>query len=202
MSNSLWPHRLWHTRLLCPSSSPRVCSNSRPLSWWCHPTISSSAAPCSSRLQSFPASGPFLMIQVFASGGQSIGASASASVLPMNIQDWFPLGWTGLMSLPSRGLWRVFPSDTVGKCPFSSVQPSLWSSSILTALYYKPGPVGGAWDTVRILTIERGKEDLEATVVSCKGSVGMGYWWCPTGKEHPVHTWGEGRFLERRISAY
>ena len=85
---------------------------------------------------------------------------------------------------------------------FPSVQPSLWSSSILTALYYKPGPVGGAWDTVRILTIERGKEDLEATVVSCKGSVGMGYWWCPTGKEHPVHTWGEGRFLERRISAY
>ena len=96
MSYSLQPHGLHHARLPCPSSSPRACSNSYPLSQWCHPTISSSVIPFSPCLQSYPASGSFLMGRLFASGGQSIGASSSASVLPMNIQDWFPLGLTGL----------------------------------------------------------------------------------------------------------
>ena len=114
VSNSLWPHGLQHTRLPCPSLSPGVCSNMdmSPLSHWCHPTISSSVAPffC---LQSFPESGYFPMSQLFASGGQSIRALDSASVLPMNIQGWFPLGLTGLLSLLSKGLSRVFSSTTV-----------------------------------------------------------------------------------------
>ena len=104
MSDSFWPHGLQHARLPCPSPTPWVYSNSCPLSWWCHPTISSSSAPFSSRLQSFPASGSFQMSQIFASGGQSIGVSASASVFPMNIQDWFPLGWTDWIYLLSKGL--------------------------------------------------------------------------------------------------
>jgi len=95
MSDSLWPYGLQHARLACPSPNPRAYSNACPSSRWCHPTISSSVVPFSSRLQSFPASGSFPMSQFFASGGQSIGVSASASVLPMNIEDWFPLGWTG-----------------------------------------------------------------------------------------------------------
>ena len=94
VSDSLRPQGLWHARLPCPSLSPGVCSDSRPLSQWCHPAISSSVAPFSSCPQSFPASGSFLMSQLFTSGGQSTGTSASASVLPMNIQDWFPLGLT------------------------------------------------------------------------------------------------------------
>ena len=108
VSDSLQPHRLQHARLPSPSPTPGNCSNSCPLSWWCHPTISSSVVPFSSCLQSFPASGSFARSQFFASGGQSIGVSASASVLPMNIQDWFPLGLTGLISLQSKGLSRVF----------------------------------------------------------------------------------------------
>ena len=103
-------HVLQHTRLPCPSLSPGVCSNSCPLSQWCHPTISSSVAPFSSCPQSFPASGSFPISQLFASAGQSIGASALASVLPMNIQDWSPLGLTGLISLQSKGLSRVSPA--------------------------------------------------------------------------------------------
>ena len=95
MFDSLWHHGLQHARLPCPSPSPRTCSNSCPLNWWCHPTISSSVVPFSSCLQSFLALGSFSMSWLFAADGQSIGASASASVLPMNIQDWFPLGWTG-----------------------------------------------------------------------------------------------------------
>ena len=122
MSDSLWPHGLQHARLPCPSPTPRACSNSRPSSWWCHPTISSSVVPFSSHLHSFPASGSFPVSQFFASGGQSIGASAS--VLPMNIQDWCPLGWTGLISLQSKGLSRVF-SNTVQKHQFFSTQLSL-----------------------------------------------------------------------------
>ena len=102
MSDSLWLHRLNHSRILCPSPTPRACSNSCASSWWCHPTISSSVIPFSSYLQSFPASGSFLMSQFFASGGQSIGVSASTSVFPMNIQDWFPLGLTSLISLQSQ----------------------------------------------------------------------------------------------------
>ena len=103
MSDPSQPHGLQYTRLLCPSLSPRVCSYSCPLSWWCHPTISSSVVPFSSCLQSFPASGCFPVSQLFTSSGQSIGASASASVLPMNIEDWFPLGLTGLISSLSEG---------------------------------------------------------------------------------------------------
>ena len=99
LSDSLRPYRLQHARPPCPSPTPRTCSNSYPLSWWCHPTISSSVVPFSSCLQSFPASGSFAVSQFFPSGGQSIGASASTSVLPMNIQDWFPLGWTAWISL-------------------------------------------------------------------------------------------------------
>ena len=98
-SDSLWPHGLQHTRPPCPSPTPGACSNSCPLSQWCYPTISSSVIPFSSLPQSFPASGSFLVSQLITSGGQSIGVSVSASVLPMNIQDWFPLGWTGLISL-------------------------------------------------------------------------------------------------------
>ena len=109
VSDSLQPHGLQHVRLPCPSP------NSHPSSWWCHTTISSSVITFSSRLQSFPVSGSFLMSQFFTSDGQSIGASASASVLPMNIQDWFPLGLTGLIFLQSKGLSRVFSNTTVQK---------------------------------------------------------------------------------------
>ena len=116
-------------RLSCPSPSPGACSKSCPLSWWCHPTISSSVIPFSSHLQSLPASGSFPTSQLFASGGQSIGASASASVLPMNIQGWFPLGVIGLISLQSKGLSRVFSNSTVQKHQFFSTQASLWSNS-------------------------------------------------------------------------
>ena len=113
MSNSLWPHGLQRARFLCPSLSPRVCSNSCPLSQWCYLIISSSAASVSFCLQSFPASGSFPISQLLASGGQSIGASASALVFPMNIQDWFPLGLTGWISLQSKELSRVSSSTTV-----------------------------------------------------------------------------------------
>ena len=125
MSNSSWPHGLQHARLPCPSPTPEACSNSCPLSWWCHPIISSSVVPFSSCLQSFPASGSFRKSQFFASGGQSIGVSALASVLPMNIQDWFPLGWTGWISLQSKGLSRVFSNTTVQKHQFFGTQVSL-----------------------------------------------------------------------------
>ena len=104
VSNSLWPHGLQHARPPCPSPTPRVYLNPCPLSQWGHPTTLSSVVPFSSRLQSFPASGSFLMSQFFASGGQSIRFSASTSVLPLNIQDWSPLGWTGWISLQSKGL--------------------------------------------------------------------------------------------------
>ena len=120
MSNSLQPHGLQCARLPCPSPTPRVYSNSCPLSQWCHPTISSSVDPFSSCLQSFPASGSFQMSQLFTSGGQSIGVSASASVLPVNIQDWFPLGLTGWISLRSKGLSRVFSNTTVPKNQFGA----------------------------------------------------------------------------------
>ena len=115
MSDSLWPHGLQHNRPPCRSPTPRPCSNSCPTCQWCHPTISFTVIPFSSCLQSFPASGSFPMSQFFTSGGQSIGVSASASVLPMNTQDWFPLGWTGWISLLSKGLLRVFSNTTVQK---------------------------------------------------------------------------------------
>ena len=129
VSDSLQPHGLQHTRLPCPSPSPSVYPNSCPLSWWCHPTTSSSIAPFSSCPQSFPASGSFPMSWLYTSGGQSIGASASTSVLPMNMQGWFPLGLTGFISLLSKGLSRVFSSTTVWKHQFFGAQPSLQSNS-------------------------------------------------------------------------
>ena len=127
-SNSLWPHGLQHARLACPSLSPGVCSNSCPLSWWCHPTISSCVTLFSCP-QSFPALGSFLKSWLFALGGHCIGASDLASVLPMNIQRCFPLGLTSLISLLSKGPSRVFSSTKVQKHPFSGSQPSLWSNS-------------------------------------------------------------------------
>ena len=127
--NSLWPHELQHTRFLCPSLSPRDCSNLCPLSQWCHPTCSLFVTPFSSCPQSFLASGSFPMSRFFASGGRSIGASASASVLPMNVQCWFPLGWTGLISLLSKGLSRIFSNTMVWTHQFFSAQPCLWSNS-------------------------------------------------------------------------
>ena len=136
---SLWPHGLQHASLPCLSLSPRVYSDSRPSSQWCHPTITSSVTPFSSCLQSFPASGSFQVSQLFSSGGQSIGASASASVLPMTIQGWFPVGLTGLISLQSKALSRVFSSTKIQEHQFFSVQPSLWSNShIHTRLLEKP----------------------------------------------------------------
>ena len=126
---SLQPHGLKYTRLPCPWPSPGACSNSHPLSWWCHPITLSSIIPFSSCLQSFPEPGSFIIRWLFASGGQSIGVSASASVLPKNIQDWFPLGWTGWSSLQSKGPSRVFSNTTIQKHQFFSAQPSLWSSS-------------------------------------------------------------------------
>ena len=139
VSDSLRPHKSQHTRPPCPSPSPGAISSSYPWSWRCHPTISSSVVPFSSCFQSFPGSWFFPISQVFASGGQSIGASASESVLPMNIQDWFPLGLTGLISLLSKGLSRVFSSITIQNCQFFSTQTSLWSNShIHTWLLEKP----------------------------------------------------------------
>ena len=120
--DSLWPHGLQHTRPPCPSPTPRVYTNSCPLGQWCHPTISSSVIPFFSRLQSFPASGSFPMSQFFASGGQRIGVSALTSDLPMNIQDWFPLGWTGWISLQSKGLSGSSPTPQ-----FKSVNSSALS---------------------------------------------------------------------------
>ena len=124
VSNSLRFHRLQYARPLCPSPTPSVYSNSCPLSWWCHPTILSSIIPFS-RLQSFPASGSFWMSQFSASGVQSIGDSATASVLPVNSQDWFSLGLTGLISLQSKRLSRVFSNTTVQKHQFFSAQLSI-----------------------------------------------------------------------------
>ena len=126
VSYSLRPHELQHARVPCPSPSPGACSNSCSLSPWCHPTTSSSVTPFSCP-QSFPPSGSFPMNWFLTPGGQSIGASASASVLPMNIQGWFPLGLTGLISLQSKGPSRVFFSTTDGKHQFFGAQPSLWS---------------------------------------------------------------------------
>ena len=137
MFRSLQPHGLQHARPPCPSSIPEVYSNSCPLSWWCHPTISSSVIPFFSCLQSFPASGSFPMSHFFASGGQSIGVSASTLVLPMNIRDWFPLGWTSLITLLSKGLSRAFSNTTVES--ISSLVFSLLYDPTLTSVrdYWK-----------------------------------------------------------------
>ena len=139
VSDSLQPHEPQHARPPCPSPTPRVHPNSCPLSRWCHPTISSSVIPFSSCPQSFPASGSFPMSQLSASCGQNIVVSASISVPPMNTQDWSPLGWTGWISLQSKGLSRVFSSTIVQKYPFFGAQLSLQSNShIHTWLLEKP----------------------------------------------------------------
>ena len=132
MSNSLWCYELEHASLPGPSLSPRVCSNSCPWSQWCHPIISSSVTPYSFCPQSFPASRSFPVSQLYASGGKSIGISVSTSVLPVNIQGWFPLGLTGLILL-SKGLSRVFSSTSIQKHQFFGAQPSLWSISHMRA---------------------------------------------------------------------
>ena len=126
---TLWPHGLQHARLPCPSPTPRACSNSCPSSRWCLPTISSSVIPFSSCHQSLPASESFPMSQLFTWGGQSIGVSASASVIPMSIQGWFSLGWAGWISLQSKGLLRVFSNTTLQKHQFLGAQPSSQSNS-------------------------------------------------------------------------
>ena len=128
VSDSLWPHEPQHTRPPYPSPTPGVYPNSCPSSRWCHPAISSSVVPFS-RLQSFPATGSFPVSQLFAWGGQSIGVSTSSSVLPMNTQDWSPLGWTGWISLQSKGLSRVFSKTTVQKHQFFGTQLSSQSNS-------------------------------------------------------------------------
>ena len=129
VSNSLQPHESQHARPPCPSPTPGVYSNPCPSNRWCHPTISSSVVPFSSCPQSLPASGSFLMSQLFASGGQSIGVSDSASVLPMNTQDWSSLGWAGWTFLQSKGLSRVFSNTTVQKHQFFCAQLSSQSNS-------------------------------------------------------------------------
>ena len=133
VSDSLRPHGLQHARLSCPSPTPRAYSNSCPLSRWCHPAISSSFIPFYSCRQSFPASGSFQVSQLFASGGQSTGALAPVSALPTNIQDWYPLGWTGWISLQSKGLSRVFSNTTVQKHLFFSA-----FSFIFHQLFHSP----------------------------------------------------------------
>ena len=139
VSDSLQPHELQHARPSCPSPTPGVHSNSCPLSWWCHPAISSSVIPFSSCPQSLTAWGSFPMSQLFAWDGQSIGVSASVSVFPVNIQDWFPLGMTSSISLQSKRLSRVFSNTTVQKHQFFSTQPSSQSNSpIHTWLLEKP----------------------------------------------------------------
>ena len=151
VSDSWWPHGLQHTRPPCPSPSPGACSNSCPFGQRCHPTISSSVIPFSSCPQSFPASGSFPISWLFTSGGQSIRASVSASALPMNIQGWFPLGLTGLISLLSKEFSRVFSRTTIWKHQLFSAQSSLWSNShIFTWLLEKPqlwldGPLLAKW---------------------------------------------------------
>ena len=135
VSESLRPHGLQHARPPCPSPTTGTYSNSCPLSRWCHPTISSSVVPFSSHVQSFPTSGSFPMSRFFLSGGQSFGVSASTSVLPVNIQDWFILGWTGWISLQSKGLSRVFSNTTVQNIN-SSVLSFLYSATLTSIHEY------------------------------------------------------------------
>ena len=133
VSDSLRSHELQHARPPCPSPTARVHPNPCPLSWWCHPSISSSVVPFSSHLQSSPASESLQMSQFFTSGGQSIGVSASTSVLPVNTQDWSPLGWTGWISLQSKGLSRVFSNTTVKSINSSAL--SFLYSPTLTSIH-------------------------------------------------------------------
>ena len=134
-SDSFWLYGLQHARLPCPSPTPGVYSNSCPSSQWCHPIIASSVVPFSSHLQSFPASVSFQISQFFASGGQGIGVSASSSVFPMNIQDWFPLGWTGWISLQSKGLSRVFSNTTASVLRHSAFFIAQLSHPYMTTIH-------------------------------------------------------------------
>ena len=153
MSDSLQPHEPQHVRPPCPSPTSRVHPKPCPLSQWCHPTISSSVVPFSSYPQSFSASGSFPMSQPFTSDGQSIGVSASTSVLPMNAQDWFPLGWTGWISLQSKGLSRVFSNTTVQRHQFFGVQLSLYSPTPTSIHdYWKNHSIGSPEAVPQILT--------------------------------------------------
>ena len=148
MSHSPQPHESQHARPPCPSPSTRVNSNSCPLSGWCHPTVSSSVVPFSSCPQSLPASGSFPMSQLFTSGGQSTGVSASASVLPMNTQDWSSLGWTGWISLQSKRLSRVFSHATVQKHQFFGTQlssQSLFRKTEFSTLAFSIGYLPWVW---------------------------------------------------------
>ena len=182
MSNSLWPHGLQHIRLPCPSPTPRACSNSYPLSWWWHPAISSSVVPFSSCLQSFPASGSFQMSQLFASGGQSIRVSASASVLPINIQDWLPLGWTGWISLLSKGLSIVFSNTTVQK---HQLLHSAFFMVQLSHLYMTTGKSITLirWTFVgQIMSLLFNKSSLESVIYiqyNVPTLSTVGWFWCP-----------------------
>ena len=163
VSDSLWPHRLHHTRFPCSSPTLGACSNSCPLTQWCHPTISSSVVPFSSCLQSFPALGSFLVSQFFASGGQSMGASAS--VFPMNIQDWFSLWLTGLISLLSKGLSRVFSNTTVQKHQFFGTQLYLWSNShIHVSAVLKEAKLLYSWAS-GLFVVLYGKEPMDPLVI-------------------------------------
>ena len=164
MSDSLWPHGLQHARPPCPSPTPRVYSNSCSLSWWCHPAVSSSVALFSCP-QSFPASGSFPMSWLFASGDQSI--RASASVLPVNIQGWFPLGLTGLISLPYKGLSRVFSSTAVWKHQLFSTQPCLWYNSHIHSWLWKYQTILHiSWETC----MQVKKQQLEPCMQQLTGS--------------------------------
>ena len=150
-SDSLRPHGLQHIRPPCPSPTPGIYPNSCPLSQWRHPTISSCVVPFSSCPQSFPASGSFQMIQLFASGGQSIRVSASTSVPPMNTQDWSPLGWTGWVSLQSKGLSRVFSNTIVQKHQFFSTQLSLEFKSHIPSLTHISLIIRRCWASFHML---------------------------------------------------
>ena len=158
MFDSLWTHGLQHARLTCPLPTPGACSSSCPSSWWCHPTISSSVTPFSTCLQSSPESGSFSTSQFFTSGGQIIGVSASASVLSINTQDWFPLGWTGWISLQSKGLSRVFSNTTVQKHMDTtrwSIPKSDWIYSLqskIEKLYTVSKDKTGSWLWLRSWT--------------------------------------------------
>ena len=163
VSDSLQPHGLQHASLPCPLLSPGACSNSGPLSWWCHPTISSSVVPFSSCPQSFPASGSFPMSQLFASGSQSIGVSASTSVLPMNTQDWSSLGWTGWISLQSRGLFKSLQHHSSKASAFFMV-PLSHSMENHRIMKTVPNPIWGNWAPYLILGGPEGESLLNQSL--------------------------------------
>ena len=165
MCNSLRPHGLQHARPPCLSPTSGVYTNSCPLSWWCHQTISSSVVPFSSWLQPFWVSGSFSTSQFFTSGGQSIGASASASVLPVNIQDWSPLGWTGLISLQSKGLLS-FSNTTIQKHQFFGAQLSLWSNSHIHTWLLENLNLTWSWNYISTIFVQAALVSTEGFIMS------------------------------------